>query len=813
MTAKRTLALWRRRGYPAGVALATLLLLPVEARAQRGWVGPEIPSGISIGIGFPVAAVDDAGAATVAWLEGAGPTYQVRASHRAPGRAWTPAVTLGTPFGGADIAVSAAPSGSVVVLWTAGDAGVYASRYAAHSGTWTQETVVAPRANQYAHRPALAVDGAGHAIALWYLDGVERIEAARYDAASHVWGVVVALGNGVGPLLDMDAAGNAVAAWQDRSGALNVVRAARFASASGVWGAAVTLDSHAFALPLDLDVAADGTAAMLWYAEDSPRTQSALSVALFSPSVGTWGVRAVLSASSPTGVVAVSSHEAMAVWTTGQGAMFSRSDLAAAPGLWSAAAPVDAAVAGPSGLFMSLAADGLGDFVAAWTVGGSGRASHYSRSVTAWEPSLLLNAPGVSVRGPTAVITPAGTATVAWTAEVYPYRAVQASQWDGTLAAPTLQAITPAAGALSVAFAPPTARLPEFAPSNLEYSIDDGSTWTPRVPPSVAFPLAISGLSDDASYAIRLRVVNAAGAGPASNAALARPGLGSTAPSGLRVSDIDGDLVTLTWDPPAVGVFPERYAVEGGVAPGQTQATIATGNALAAFTLRLPPGTFFVRVRAVALAATSGPSNEVVVRLGASAPPSAPAGLLGLLNGSTLALSWTNTFDGGTPSGFWLVVSGPVSGIVPLGLVDTFQYANVPPGTYSFQVVAANAAGPSPPSNAVTLTFPGPCGGPPAAPLRFRAIVDGTTITLRWGAPETGAAATSYRVVVGTFGDRQPGIASGTTDARPAYGFMVPVTGRRISGTLPPDYYNFFLIAENACGLGPMIGPLSVDTR
>jgi len=93
------------------------------------------------------------------------------------------------------------------------------------------------------------------------------------------------------------------------------------------------------------------------------------------------------------------------------------------------------------------------------------------------------------------------------------------------------------------------------------------------------------------------------------------------------------------------------------------------------------------------------------------------------------------------------------------------------------------------------------------------AIVSGATITLRWNAPETGAAVTGYRLVVGTPGDRGRESANGMRDRRPAYLFGVPVAGRQISGTVPRDYYNFFISAENACGLGVPAGPLSVDLR
>jgi hypothetical protein len=238
-----------------------------------------------------------------------------------------------------------------------------------------------------------------------------------------------------------------------------------------------------------------------------------------------------------------------------------------------------------------------------------------------------------------------------------------------------------------------------------------------------------------------------------------------------------------------------------------------TGSDATVARVHLSDAVYYVRVRALALATTSGASNDVRVMLGAFAPPSAPTALLGLTSGASVALSWTPTFDGGRPDQMWLVASGPLSGAVPLGVVETFQYDAVPPGTYQFHVVATNAAGASPPSNTITLTFPAACAAPPGPPLRLRASAIGQAITFGWNAPDTGAAAVAYRVTVGTPGDRGVGPTGASAHRGPGYAFFVPVAGRHVSGTLPPDFYSLFVSAVNACGVGPMVGPVSIDTR
>lgn len=380
-----------------------------------------------------------------------------------------------------------------------------------------------------------------------------------------------------------------------------------------------------------------------------------------------------------------------------------------------------------------------------------------------------------------------------------------------TLTPPALQEVVPSSGALTVVFALPGCTPPICAPTNVDYSLDGGATWTPRSPASTASPLSISGLADGTTYLLSLRLVDGGGPGAASPLVLVTPGAGTTTPGRLAITAIEGDMVTLVWDPPAVGAHPRDYRVEGGLVPGQTLATIATGSSATVLRVRLADGVYFVRVRAVALATTSGPSNDVRIVRGASLPPSSPGPLLGAVAGTSLALSWTPTFAGGEPGDTWLIVAGPVSGVVPLGTGETFRADAVPAGTYDLRLVATNAAGASAVSHPLTITVPAACDVP-GPPSRLRASASGPTVTFSWNAPDSGAAVSAYRVMVGTPGDQSPAVLDDRPDG-PQYTFVVPVDGRHVSGTLPPDFYSLFVAAVNACGVGPMAGPVSIDTR
>ena len=262
-------------------------------------------------------------------------------------------------------------------------------------------------------------------------------------------------------------------------------------------------------------------------------------------------------------------------------------------------------------------------------------------------------------------------------------------------------------------------------------------------------------------------------------------------PTGLTVASIIGNSVTLRWSPPLTGSTPTSYVLEGGVSPGEVAASLPTGSAIPNFTVAAPTGAFYVRLHATGLGGRSLASNEIRIFVNTATPPSAPADLLGLVNGTSLALAWRNTFDGGAPAALVLDVSGGQSVSVPLGLRDSFAFDGVPPGTYTFSVHGVNGAGvPGPSSSLVTLTFPGACSGPPQSPANFVVYRVGRTLFVLWDPPAAGAAPTGYVVsVTGSF--------TGS----------VATSGRLLSGTVGAGTYALTVTATNPCGAGQASAP------
>ena len=199
----------------------------------------------------------------------------------------------------------------------------------------------------------------------------------------------------------------------------------------------------------------------------------------------------------------------------------------------------------------------------------------------------------------------------------------------------------------------------------------------------------------------------------------------------------------------------------------------------------MPTGSFYVRMYAtIGTIKSATASNEIRIHLNVPVTPSAPANLLGLVNGSTLALAWKNTFVGGAPTSVILDVTGSLSGSFPLGVVDAASFVGAPGGTYTLSLRATNGGGASSASNAVVVTLPGVCTGAPLTPTNFLAYKIGSTVYVVWDPAASGPAPTSYTLsvtgsYVGSFGG---------------------ITSRSFSSPAPPGSYGLSVAATNGCG-------------
>jgi Transglutaminase-like superfamily len=178
------------------------------------------------------------------------------------------------------------------------------------------------------------------------------------------------------------------------------------------------------------------------------------------------------------------------------------------------------------------------------------------------------------------------------------------------------------------------------------------------------------------------------------------------APAQLSVDEVLGNVVTLSWNAP-VGPVPDGYVLEGGFAPDEVAGSLALGNGATTTQIALPSGVYFIRTYAVENGVRSAASNEIRVGVGLAALPAEPEDFHGLAVGHGVVLQWRQPVAGGAPDHVLLEVTGPVSGNFPLGPTGTFRVDGVPDGFYTMRLRAANAAGASNATPAITLRLPG----------------------------------------------------------------------------------------------------------
>ena len=222
-------------------------------------------------------------------------------------------------------------------------------------------------------------------------------------------------------------------------------------------------------------------------------------------------------------------------------------------------------------------------------------------------------------------------------------------------------------------------------------------------------------------------------------------------------------------------------------------ASIPTGSAAPTFTFAAPTGSFYVRMHALNGAFRSAASNEIRIHVNVPVAPSAPANLLGLVNGSTLALAWTNTYAGGAPTSLVLDVTGAIAASVPLGLDRHLQLRRR--ARRDLHVVAAGAER-----------------------GRQQPVVQSRDAhvprRLLWSARHTGRRRRLPRRAdrlrhLGPRG-RWSGADELLLDVTGAFVGGFATTGRALSGTVGPGSYTLSVIAVNPCGASAGSPPQTV---
>jgi len=177
-------------------------------------------------------------------------------------------------------------------------------------------------------------------------------------------------------------------------------------------------------------------------------------------------------------------------------------------------------------------------------------------------------------------------------------------------------------------------------------------------------------------------------------------------PRNLAVTWRD-NVATLTWTASAADTAedePSGYVLEAGTQPGSADtATINLGN-VTSYSVQVPRGRYYVRVRAVNGNGQSDPTTDLTVA--APGAPARPTSLVDAGSGSQVDLRWTAPSTGAVPTGY-VIEAGSAPGrtdIANIAVGPTTRFvAAVPPGVYYVRVRAINAQGPSDASNEIVV--------------------------------------------------------------------------------------------------------------
>ena len=212
--------------------------------------------------------------------------------------------------------------------------------------------------------------------------------------------------------------------------------------------------------------------------------------------------------------------------------------------------------------------------------------------------------------------------------------------------APVVSSVTPTSGQLSVAFTGSS-----NTPTNYDYSLDNGVTWTTPGTPSTTSPLIITGLTNGTLYTVKLRGRNSYGTGPASNAVSSTP-IGKPSPPTLTSLVGGNQSIQVSLSPGANGGSPltnYQYALSAdGSTWGSFSALSPADTSTALSISGLTNNTvYYIKLKAVNVVGVSDSESNVISTQTASTP-SAPTIDTVTAGSGNLTVSFTSGGSGGS---------------------------------------------------------------------------------------------------------------------------------------------------------------------
>ena len=466
--------------------LLALVLVPA-AQATPSWLGPQTVSGTGTAVRETTAAMSPNGDIVVAWSETNGTLV---ANIRPAGGSFSGPIVVASEPGGALYSVGAAinASGEIAIAWQNLTTNKYEASIRPPGGAFSAPIELAAEATHSAFVTPVGIDDAGDVIVgVYTYNGTHSVASYAWRPAGGSFSLLPLnesfTTNAVAPAVAIDRAGDAIAAWADKTSSGKYLVKAIRRPAGGSFGPPQTLsDSAQDGFEPAVAIAAGGQSAVVWMHVDEEShnriqasTSTSASGALSSPET--------LSRRGSNGdypAVAVSAGgQAVAVWTEA-----AIGEIAGGP-VGSSFGPVTDMVPGVSQ--MEVAIDDAGDATAVWGRSESGDTIETAtRSAAgAVAPSTIVSTTGdsfdVFLNVPSAFIgmDSAGDAVVGWSRSND--GSAQANIFDAT--PPTLSANVPAGATAGLPVSLSASAGDLFSDVGaVTWSFGDGSTATGTSP-------------------------------------------------------------------------------------------------------------------------------------------------------------------------------------------------------------------------------------------------------------------------------------------------------------------------------------------
>jgi hypothetical protein len=375
---------------PDGNVLAIWDQIDVDAQTHA-WANRLAPGGswgtaaridgtATSGYGAGLAIGPSGAGVALLWGYTGGTTAQLWFNRFDPSSGWNAGTSLSGTNAVGDVGVVFLPSGDAVATWEL-STGLWGNRFS--SGTWGAPAMITSKTGG---GQTMAVDANGDVIVTWMEgDGTnnENIWASRFSAGS--WGtpVQVSLGNTVmayNPQVAVDAAGNAIAVWEQGTPTTHYEAwANRFVVGSG-WGTPVQIEAsttETMKTPL-VGMDSAGNAVAVWQQSDTSTGACQMAAIRFVVGVG-WGTAQTIGPDDPgtsfgcnadPGMAVDAAGNAIAMWVQATTTAPATANLYAnrfvpATG-WSTAAIVDTKAGYPD--YPKVAVDPSGRATAVWSL-------------------------------------------------------------------------------------------------------------------------------------------------------------------------------------------------------------------------------------------------------------------------------------------------------------------------------------------------------------------------------------------------------------------------------------------------------------